>query len=86
MKKHCTKSLLLFLTKIGSVTANARRKVLKDDTRMDGIIKETLSNTARSSKVPSEVIQEAEEEEISDDEKSDKGNCFDMFKYEQCYH
>ena len=50
--------------------------------RMDGIIKETLWNTACSSKVPSEVMQEAEEEEISDDEKSDEGNCFDMFEYE----
>ena len=55
---------------------------MKDGTRMDGIIKETLWNTACSSKVPSEVMQEAEEEEISDDEKSDEGNCFDMFEYE----
>ena len=53
------------MTKIESVTANARRKILKDGTRMDGIIKEALSNTVFSSKVPSEVIQEAEEEEIS---------------------
>ena len=36
---------------------------------MDGIIKETLSNTACSSKVPNEVIQEAEEKEISDNQK-----------------
>ena len=79
VKKQCTKVLLPFLTKIEYVTANARRKVLKDWTRMDGIIKETLSNTASSSKVPSEVIQEVEEGEISDDEKSDEGNCFDMF-------
>ena len=28
--------------------------------------------------MPSEVIQETEEEEISDDEKSDERNCFDM--------
>ena len=42
----------------------------------------TLSNTACSLKVPSEVIQEAEEEEIKDDEKSDEGNCFDIFEYE----
>ena len=42
VKKQCTKSLLPFLTKVESVTANARRKVLKDGTRMDGIIKETL--------------------------------------------
>ena len=34
------------------------------------------------SKVPSEVIQEAEEEEISDHEKSDEGNCFHKFEYE----
>ena len=35
VKKQCTKSLLPFLTKIESVTANARRrKVLKDGTRM----------------------------------------------------
>ena len=74
IKKQCTKSLLPFLTKIESFTANARRKVLKDGTHMDGIIKETPSNTACSSKVLSEVIQEAEEEEISDDEKSDEGN------------
>ena len=73
VKKQCTKSLLPFLTKIESVTANARRKVLKDGTRMDGIIKETLSNTACLSKKPSEVIQQADEEEISDDEKSDEG-------------
>ena len=39
---------------------------------MDGIIKETLSNTACSSKVPSEVIQETEEKEISDNQKSDE--------------
>ena len=45
---------------------------MKDGTRMNGIIKETLSNTACSSKVQSEVIQQAEEEEISDDEKSDE--------------
>ena len=70
------------MTKIESVTANARRKVLKDGICMDGIIKETLSNTACSLKVPSEVIQEAEEEEIKDDEKSDEGNCFDIFEYE----
>ena len=38
---------------------------------MDGITKETPSNTACSSKMLSEVIQEAEEEEISDEEKSD---------------
>ena len=57
------------MTKIESVTANARRNVLKDGTRMDGIIKETLSNTAFSSTVPSVVIQDAEEEEISDNEK-----------------
>ena len=49
---------------------------------MDGIIKETLSNTACSSKVPSEVIQETEEKEISDNQKSDEKNCFDMFEYE----
>ena len=55
---------------------------MKDGTRMDAIIKETLSNTACSSKVSSEVIQEAKEEEMSDDEKSDEGNCFDMFVYE----
>ena len=42
VKKQCTKSLIPFLTKIESVTANARRKVLKDGTRMDGMIKETL--------------------------------------------
>ena len=70
------------MNKIESVTANARRKVLNDGTRMDGIIKKTLSNTACSPKVPSEVIQEAEQEEISDDEKSDEGNCFNMFEYE----
>ena len=81
VKKQCTKSLLPFLTKIKSVTANARRKVSKDGTRKDGTIKETLSNTACSSKVSIEVIQEAEEE-ISDDEKNDEGNCFDMFEYE----
>ena len=82
VKKQCTKSLLPFLTKIESVTTNARQKVLKDGTRMGGIIKETLSNTACSSKVPSDVNQDAEEEEISDDAKSDKGNCFDMYEYE----
>ena len=49
---------------------------------MDGIIKETPWNTAWSSKVQREVIQEAEEEEISNVKKSDEGNCFDMFKYE----
>ena len=38
--------------------------------------------TLCSSKVPSEVIQEAEEEEINNDEKSDEGNCFDTFEYE----
>ena len=36
VKKECTKSLLAFLTKIESVTVNARQKVLKDGTRMDG--------------------------------------------------
>ena len=46
---------------------------------MDGIIKETPSNTACSSNVQSVVMQEAEEE-IGDDEKSDEGNCFDMFE------
>ena len=49
---------------------------------MDGIIKETLSNTACSSKVPNEVIQEAEEKEIGDNQKSDENNSFDMFEYE----
>ena len=53
-------------------TANTRPKVLKGGTRMDGIIQETLTNTVCSSKMPSEVIQEAEEEEISEDEKSDE--------------
>ena len=48
----------------------------------DGIIKEMVSNTACSSKVQSELIQEAEKEEICDDKKSDEGNCFDMFEYE----
>ena len=57
------------MTKTESVTTNARQKALKDGTRMDGIIKETLSNTACSSKVLSEVIQKVEEEEISDGEK-----------------
>ena len=70
------------MTKIESVTANARRKVLKGGTRSYGIIKETLSNTGCSLKVPSEVIQQADEEKISDDEESDEGNCFDMFEYE----
>ena len=70
------------MTKVESVTANARQKVLKDGTRMGGIIKEALSNTACSLKVPSDVIQDAEEEEITDDAKSDKGNCFDMYEYE----
>ena len=65
VKKQCTISLLQFLTKIESVTANIRWKVWKDDTCMDGIIKETPWNTAWSSKVQREVIQEAEEEEIS---------------------
>ena len=70
VKKQCTKLLLPFLTKIESVTANARQKVLKDATRMDvmdtlGMVwhtygTETLSNTACSSKVQSEVVQEAE--------------------------
>ena len=82
VKKECTKSLLPFLTKIESVTANARQTVLKDLTHVDGIIKETLSNTACSSKVPSEVIQEAEEKQISDDEESDERNGFGMFEYE----
>ena len=68
------------MTKFESVTTNARRKVLKDGTRMDGIIKETLSNTACSSNAPSVVMQETEEEEMGDDEKSDEGNCFDMFE------
>ena len=45
---------------------------MKGGTRMDGIIQETLTNTVCSSKMPSEVIQEAEEEEISEDEKSDE--------------
>ena len=36
VKKECTKSLLTFLTKIESVTVNARQNVLKDGTRMDG--------------------------------------------------
>ena len=36
VKKECTKSLLMFLTKIESVTVNARQNVLKDGTRMDG--------------------------------------------------
>ena len=49
---------------------------------MDGIMKETLWNTTCSSNALSEVIQEAEEEEISDYEKSDEGNCFGMFEYE----
>ena len=62
------------MTKTESVTTNARQKALKDGTRMDGIIKETLSNTACSSKVLSEVIQKAEEEEISDGEKHYEGN------------
>ena len=52
-------------------------KSIEDGTRMDGIIKETLSNTACSSKVLSEVIQAAQEEEISDE-----GNCFNMPEYE----
>ena len=60
--------------------------MLKDGTSIDGIIKETLSNTACFSKVPSEAIQEVKEEEISDDERSDEGNCFDMFECESCYH
>ena len=66
VKNQCTKSLLPFLTKIESVTANERRKVLKDGTRIVSIIKEALSNTIYSSKVPHEVIQEAEEEEINE--------------------
>ena len=57
-------------------------KSIENCTRMDGVIKETLSNTACSSKVPNEVIQEAEEKEISDNQKSDENNCFDMFEYE----
>ena len=65
VKKQCTISLLQFLTKIESVTGNIRWKILKDDTCMDGIIKKTPWNTAWSSKVQREVIQEAEEEEIS---------------------
>ena len=81
-KKQYTKSLLPFLTKIESVIANEIQKVLRDGTRMDDIIKEKLSKTACSLKVLSEVIQEAEEEEIRDYEKSDEGNCFDMFEYE----
>ena len=81
-KEIVHKIIITFLTKIESVAANARRKVLKDGTRMDGIIKETLSNTACSSKAPSEVIQETEEKEISDNQKSDEKNCFDMFEYE----
>ena len=55
-------------------SANAIRKVLKNGTRVHGIIKETLSNTACFSKGLSEAIQETEEEKISDDEKSDEGN------------
>ena len=55
-------------------SANAIRKVLKNGTRMHGIIKETLSNTAFFSKGLNEAIQETEEEKISDDEKSDEGN------------
>ena len=82
VKKQYTKSLLPFLTKIESVIANEIQKVLRDGTRMDDIIKEKLSKTACSLKVLSEVIQEAEEEEIRDYEKSDEGNCFDMFEYE----
>ena len=78
VKKQCTKSFLPFLTKIKSVTPTPRQKVLKDGTRTNVIIKETLSNTACSSKVQSEVIQQAEEEEISDDEKSNYKYTMDI--------
>ena len=81
VKKQCTIALLQFLTKIESVTGNIRWKILKDDTCMDGIIKKTPWNTACSSKVQREVIQEAEEEEITNVKKSDEGNCFDMFEW-----
>ena len=45
-------------------------------------IKETLLSTAYFLKVQTRVIQESDQEKISDDGKSDEGNCFDMFEYE----
>ena len=53
---------------IEEVTGTARRTFLKDAPHIDGIIKETLSEIASSSK----VSQKDEEEHHED-------NCFDMF-------
>ena len=69
---------LPFLIKTESVTANTRRKVLHTYGRY--YVRNTIKHCLFF-KVASEVIQETEEGEISDDGKSDEGNCFGM-----CYH
>ena len=68
VKKECSNTLLPFLVQIEGVTATARRKLLKDAPHIDGIIKETLSEIASSSKVSQKDEEEHHEE-----------NCFDMF-------
>ena len=51
VRKECSNTLLPFLVQIQGVAAMARKKLLKDAPHIDGIIKETLSEIACSSKV-----------------------------------
>ena len=69
VKKECYNTLLLFLVEIEGVKVKgiATRKLLKDVPHIDGIIKETLSEIACSSKLSQKEEKEHHEE-----------NCFDM--------
>ena len=93
VKKECSNSLLPFLCQIEGVTANARRKILKDGSHVDGIVKEAIKINAVSN-VAEEVEEDSEKGNCSDimddesetrncsdmvDEESETENCFDMF-------
>ena len=68
VKKECSNTLLPFIVQIEGVIAIATRKLLTDAPHIDGIIKDTLSEIACSSKVSHE-----------DEDEHHKENCFDMF-------
>ena len=68
VKKSCSNALLPFLVQVERVAATASRKMRKDAPHIDGIIKETLSEVACSSKLSQE-----------DEEKHHEDNYFYMF-------
>ena len=76
IKKECSNQLIPFLCQIEGVTANERRKILKDGLKVDGIIKEGLVGLHRED-------NGSTSSRSSDENIETHTNAFDMFNDKQ---